>query len=273
MYGLYDINNIMTGVFQEVGACSIQGSRPDMQDSFFLSEAEGIIGVFDGHNERGAMAAKLACLAFAACAQEFDEGFRDLFVQTDKQLEGINGGTTATLVAVQQTKDAKRIRTAWVGDSPAYRISVADAYTDSYDLFRLPDRFGHMNYGAHNADNQPEVERLLDLNYRQYGRSFLNPSWTLSISVSRALGSQTPDGGISAEPHESVFELKVPTETAELLVVGSDGVLTPSTAQEAFHTIAEQVRRGKTLQAIAEMVTCQCARQTEDNATLVIASL
>jgi len=274
-------------MFREVGVASVQGPKEAQQDTFLVKG--NMIGVFDGNGYvHGATVANRVKELFSGLDEtileecrkvgSFALAFSTVAAEINNDWRGHGGGSTATLVRTTLENMASPLpspsaRTAWVGDSPAYSLRIRPDTLEVGDLLRgVNPVTWKTNLGAHNVDNPQEKTRMTDLGYT-FDKDYFRRGRD-GLQMSRAFGAHWFGSGVIAEPGESWVPLLPEPEDRLVLAVGTDGSLpVGNTEDEIFSEIAEMVRGGQSLPAIASYVTDKNARNYGDNATLVLAEV
>ena len=252
----------------DLGASSVIGGRSEQQDVRFASPTRGTIGVFDGHGQSGGEAAHLAAnflfQKYRNAGIEFPDDLTIDFQQIDKSIinQGINGGTTATVVRVDRTNTdhgiAKRVVCNNVGDSPALLI---DPYTRAVKELTT----------MHDVTNPDEVEWMTRLGITHDRYYFHARIGSGALMLSRVLGNSKMGPEFTCVPSISSFD--VPMDSEKLLLVASDGVINnhEETQEEVVDMAILAYRRNKSMSELAVMLTTHTAPKTHDNATVVAA--
>ncbi len=248
------------------------GRRREQQDRLFARPSLGIFGVFDGHRKDGALAAERAAKSIVAdLTYRYDEepganiGHRltHEFARASAQMLRMEGGATATVAAISPINPSNGMRTISVnnvGNSPAFLIdpSNPNIKAGAQQLTKL-----------HSTGNPKEIERMAKLGVATFaGRDgtlyFEHGEWAGTMN-SRALGD-TDIKGIKSKPYCSWTD----TSSEQLLLLATDGVLSPSTTKEAIEDTVNMYKDGKELGYIAYNLVTKYSKITGDNASAVI---
>lgn len=267
--GKYSTETFSTYV---IGKAANIGKRQYMEDTYFIESFEDdlCLGVFDGHG--GTSAAVTAAEMFPmVLSQEIKENPKTSLSQSVKNtylyvgncLSSDKSGATAAVAIVRNINGKKTVNVSNIGDS---RVILIDKHGKATRLSR-----------DHKPGNFHERDRIIKSGGHVYHKLNGVPRVD-GIAVSRAFGDCNSKH-IICEPYQNEVDIK---DDDMLLVVVSDGITDAYGDGDLGiwfknkmikHNIIDRDSFRKNIPVILEKLLTECDEKSDDNKTVIVASL
>lgn len=257
-----------------ISAAEAQGKRPRMEDAYFDCKIPGgfLMGVFDGHGEKGVIAAKAAQTfqsTFPSLLKESPDDKKKIFktinISIHESLTEKTGGTTALVCYFDEV--SHRLYTSNLGDSKAVVFRKAGPTIEGIPV-SIERNWGSPKdqERARIAYNEPDFFNKWIQKTNPKQRRF--PFALMGVNVSRSLGDKdmraNEQTATSQNPHVTLFQLA----EGDLLVLGCDGLWDVTTPQELIDKV---LTHSWDTPQLAQALVDYALKTSTDNVTVICA--